>query len=230
MNLMPIFSRCPCSTTMRYAVTATILLSCLMQFGYPATVRASSKESVLERIANKSDTFHNPSIDSIQPLAAKTVLARERYQGGTFRVLARKDKIERYRCSSCHTTTPPQQVMANSGATLTHGAIRLNHGQAGSLNCIDCHHPQERDYLEDKKGNKIDFDHSYQLCGQCHFRQKSDWIGGAHGKRASYWSGERVIFNCTTCHNPHSPRFAKRFPVTYSPPVKRQGSNGSQQK
>jgi predicted CXXCH cytochrome family protein len=26
-----------------------------------------------------------------------------------------------------------------------------------------------------------------------------------------------VIFNCTTCHDPHSPRFEKRFPVTYSP-------------
>jgi predicted CXXCH cytochrome family protein len=23
--------------------------------------------------------------------------------------------------------------------------------------------------------------------------------------------------NCVSCHNPHSPRFEKRFPATYSP-------------
>ncbi|NNF47309.1 MAG: cytochrome C, partial [Desulfofustis sp.] len=85
--------------------------------------------------------------------------------------------------------------------------------------CIDCHHPEKRDYLEDKKGRKIDFDHSYQLCGQCHFRQKRDWLGGAHGKRVTNWAGDRVVFNCTTCHNPHSPRFEKRFPATYSVPI-----------
>ncbi len=54
------------------------------------------------------------------------------------------------------------------------------------------------------RGQKIDFDHSYQLCGQCHFRQKRDWLGGAHGKRETYWAGERVVRNCTSCHNPHS--------------------------
>jgi predicted CXXCH cytochrome family protein len=27
------------------------------------------------------------------------------------------------------------------------------------------------------------------------------------------------VFNCTTCHNPHSPRFEKRFPATYSVPI-----------
>jgi predicted CXXCH cytochrome family protein len=27
-----------------------------------------------------------------------------------------------------------------------------------------------------------------------------------------------VVKNCTACHDPHSPRFQKRWPVTYSPP------------
>lgn len=202
----------------RYLLGAAVLLSSTLLLGHPIPAQASTRASVLDRIERTSETYDNSAIDSVQPLTEKTVLARERYQGGTFRVLARKDKIERFRCSSCHTATP-QQVMARGGAVLTHGDIQLNHGRAGSLSCIDCHHPDERDYLEDKKGNKIDFDHSYQLCGQCHFRQKSDWIGGAHGKRAEYWAGERVIFNCTTCHDPHSPRFEKRFPATYSPPV-----------
>lgn len=225
MNLLTISSRCPCST-MRYAASTAGLLLWLMLLWHPTVVQASSRESVLERIEQGPEMNTTTPIESVQPLTEKSVLARERYQGGSFRVLARKDKIPRFRCSSCHTATP-QPVTPKSGATLTHGEIQLNHGQAASLSCIDCHHAEERDYLEDKKGNKIDFDHSYQLCGQCHFRQKSDWIGGAHGKRAGYWAGERTIFNCTTCHNPHSPKFAKRFPVTYSPPVKRQGSDGS---
>jgi hypothetical protein len=225
MNLLIITNRCPC-IAMRYAMKTAVLLTGLMLFWQPVLLEASTRETVLERIEQESATYTDAPIESVQPLTEKSVLARERYQGGTFRVLVRKDKIERFRCSSCHTSAP-QQVMARSGAPLTHGDIQLNHGQAASLSCIDCHHADERDYLEDKKGNKIDFDHSYQLCGQCHFRQKSDWIGGAHGKRAEYWAGERIIFNCTTCHNPHSPKFAKRFPVTYSAPVKRQGSDGS---
>lgn len=218
MKLSTISSYSPGSMGGRYLLGAAVLLSSTLLLGHPIPAQASTRASVLDRIERTSETYDNSAIDSVQPLTEKTVLARERYQGGTFRVLARKDKIERFRCSSCHTATP-QQVMARGGAVLTHGDIQLNHGRAGSLSCIDCHHPDERDYLEDKKGNKIDFDHSYQLCGQCHFRQKSDWIGGAHGKRAEYWAGERVIFNCTTCHDPHSPRFEKRFPATYSPPV-----------
>ena len=46
-------------------------------------------------------------------------------------------------------------------------------------------------------------------------------VGGAHGKRLSYWAGQRVVTNCASCHNPHSPRFEKRWPVTYSPPYKK---------
>jgi hypothetical protein len=112
-------------------------------------------------------------------------------------------------------------VQGKNALALTHGNIVLNHGQSGSsLSCIDCHHPEDREFLGDKKGRKIDFDHSYQLCGQCHFRQKRDWLGGAHGKRAANWAGDRVVYNCTTCHNPHSPRFDKRFPVIYSVPLK----------
>jgi formate-dependent nitrite reductase cytochrome c552 subunit len=28
-----------------------------------------------------------------------------------------------------------------------------------------------------------------------------------------------VVYNCASCHNPHSPRFEKRFPATYSVPL-----------
>ena len=98
-----------------------------------------------------------------------------------------------------------------------HGEIVLNHGsEARPLSCYTCHKKDERDFLITEEGTKIDMDHSYQMCGQCHFRQKKDWVGGAHGKRVSWWAGDRVVKNCTSCHDPHAPRFKKQWPETYS--------------
>lgn len=178
----------------------------------------ASETSFLDSVKGINEPFDNRSVSQVQPVVEETVLAKEADQAGSFRVLARKQEIERYKCSSCHTD---KKVLVNYGQELTHGDVVINHGRDGNeLSCIDCHHPEERDYLEDKKGRKIDFDHSYQLCGQCHFRQKRDWLGGAHGKRVDNWAGERVVYNCATCHDPHSPRFEKRFPATYSVPLK----------
>ena len=164
-----------------------LLLLCIMLLD--ARPGAASDTSLLDTIKNVDEPFDSRSVSQVRPIVQPTVLAREKYQGGPFRVLARKQDIERYKCSSCHTA---KEVRGKSAFELTHG---------------------------NKKGRKIDLDHSYQLCGQCHFRQKRDWLGGAHGKRVSYWAGDRVIYNCTTCHDPHSPKFAKRFPATYSVPL-----------
>ncbi len=192
-----------------------LLLLALLQTDVRPGVAGDS--SFLDTVKATEAPYDNRAVRQVQPVVQPTVLAREEYQGGSFRVLARKQAIERYRCSSCHTD---KEVRVKDAFALTHGNVVIDHGREGSaLACIDCHHSQDRDFLEDKKGNKIDYDHSYQLCGQCHFRQKRDWLGGAHGKRVTYWAGERVVYNCTTCHNPHAPRFAKRFPATYSVPL-----------
>jgi hypothetical protein len=194
-----------------------LLLSCILAVLLGASPGTANESSFLDSVKNVDAPFDSRSVVRVRPVVQPTVLAREKYQGGSFRVLARKQDIERYKCSSCHTE---KEVRGKSAFELTHGNVVINHGQEMSaLSCIDCHHPVDLDALEDKKGTKIDFDHSYQLCGQCHFRQKRDWLGGAHGKRVSYWAGDRIIFNCTTCHDPHSPRFAKRFPATYSAPL-----------
>ncbi len=177
----------------------------------------AGNKSVLDHINAANEPFDPMKIESTHPLSEKTVQAKELYQGGTFRVLARKDAIQRFRCSSCHTNKKP---LARNGFSFTHADIIINHGYEGdSLACLDCHQDKEKDFLVGKKNHKVSFDHSYQLCGKCHFRQKSDWLGGAHGKRLKYWAGERVIYNCTTCHNPHSPRFKKRMPATFSLPL-----------
>jgi hypothetical protein len=155
-------------------------------------------------------------VDSVLPLTEKTVLVQAKYQGGNFWTETRKDKIARFQCSQCHND---KKVTIAKAAEMAHGEIVLDHGgQEKPLSCFTCHNENERDFLLTEKGVKIDLDHSYQMCGQCHFRQKKDWIGGAHGKRVYYWAGQRVVNNCVSCHDPHSPLFEKRWPKTYSRP------------
>jgi hypothetical protein len=172
----------------------------------------------MARINAATKPFDSAKIVTAFPLPVKTVTANEPYQGGRFKVLARKSAMTKFPCSSCHTEKKNAQVQ--DGAVAAHGSIENNHGSVQNKpTCFMCHDEKERDFLRDAKGTKIDFDHSYQLCGQCHFRQKRDWLGGAHGKREAYWAGERVVRSCTNCHNPHSPAFAKKMPATYSRPL-----------
>ena len=122
-----------------------------------------------------------------------------------------------YKCSQCHNNQP---VSIANAAKTAHGRIALDHGSPEKpLACFTCHDRESRDLLVTEGGERVDMDHSYQLCGQCHFRQKKDWVGGAHGKRITYWAGERVVQSCASCHDPHSPHFKKRWPVTYSSPT-----------
>jgi formate-dependent nitrite reductase cytochrome c552 subunit len=178
---------------------------------------AAGDNSIMDRIGAADEPFDSSEITSVYDLPLKTVRAEIPYQGGTFRVLTRKDSVGRFRCSVCHTDKIPQ---ARDSSLFTHGDIKISHGrEKDGLSCADCHQEKEKDFLVGKKGENVDFDHSYLLCGKCHFRQLSDWVGGAHGKRVKYWAGERVINNCATCHNPHSPRFEKRMPAAYSLPL-----------
>ncbi|MDK9706009.1 MAG: hypothetical protein OEL83_03060 [Desulforhopalus sp.] len=200
--------------TMSYNTIAVLLVALMLAI---AGQGSASDTTFLDTVKAATDKYDGRGVQQVQQVVQPTVLAKEEGQSGPFRVLARKQEIGRFVCSSCH---DGKTVLAQNATNLTHGDVVVRHGQEGSgLACVDCHHPEDRDFLEDKKGNKIDYDHSYQLCGQCHFRQKRDWLGGAHGKRVEYWAGDRVVFNCTTCHNPHAPRFAKRFPATYSVPT-----------
>ncbi len=149
------------------------------------------------------------------PAPGTAVMVDSPYAEKTFWTETCKDKIARFKCSLCHND---QTVTEANAAKIAHGAIQLVHGSGEKqLSCYSCHSRKERDYLNSEIEEKLDMDHSYTLCGQCHFRQKKDWAGGAHGKRVANWAGDRVVKNCTACHNPHAPRFQKRWPVTYSP-------------
>jgi formate-dependent nitrite reductase cytochrome c552 subunit len=202
----PIFKNC------FWGISAVLLLI------FAAGAAYSTEGGVVQIYKNATAPFDDEKqVDATLSLPVKSVLVTERYQGGRFRTETRKDKMQRFKCSQCHNNKPVRVARA---AEIAHGEIVLVHGnEARPLSCYTCHKKDERDYLITEEGTQIDMDHSYQMCGQCHFRQKKDWVGGAHGKRISNWAGQRVVKNCTGCHDPHSPRFKKRWPAIYSPPL-----------
>lgn len=76
--------------------------------------------------------------------------------------------------------------------------------------CIVCHDSVTSSQLHLKNGKKIGTNQIPEFCGQCHGIKFRDWKIGAHGKKVKGWSsetGKRVV--CTTCHNPHIPKFEK---------------------
>jgi hypothetical protein len=179
-------------------------------------VHSAGQYGVIQTIKNATAPFDDEKhVDAVLMITEKKFPVHTRYRTEPFWTETRKDKMQRFECSQCHNN---KSVTIVGAAAMAHGKIVLVHGgQDKPLSCYTCHNKDERDFLVTEEGSKIDMDHSYQMCGQCHFRQKKDWVGGAHGKRISYWAGQRVIKNCTSCHDPHSPRFEKRWPKTYSP-------------
>ena len=184
---------------------------------FPALVVFSNQQGVASKVKKATKKIDKQvQIKTSIPLPENIVMANVQYQGGDFFIQARKNEITRFRCSSCHNN---KKVSILNAADISHADIKVTHGEKDKpLACNTCHNQDDRDFLVTSKESKIDFDHVYDMCGQCHFRQKKDWIGGAHGKRVTYWAGERVVKNCTSCHNPHSPRFEKKWPATYSVP------------
>ena len=130
-----------------------------------------------------------------------------------FFVLARTAAIEKYPCSRCH-TVPLERMRAAAGAPRrAHWSVTLQHAPAAVMTCATCHAPDAPDRLRTLEKAPVAFDHSYQVCAQCHSRQASDWASGAHGKRAGGWAPPRVVFACAHCHNPHAPRWDTRWPA-----------------
>ncbi|MCG8615672.1 MAG: hypothetical protein MI802_05600 [Desulfobacterales bacterium] len=190
-----------------FPLTGLILL---LAFAAPGW---SSEPGVMALIKEANE----PYTDVIKvPLPADAVAVKEKDRGGRFYTRSRKDKIQRFNCSACHNNKP---LEIKDAAKLSHADIKVAHGgESGPTGCYTCHSKENRDYLNTDKDRSIDMDHVYTLCGQCHFRQKKDWVGGAHGRPESHWAGERVVKNCTACHDPHTPRFKAKWPATYSPP------------
>ena len=141
-----------------------------------------------------------------------------------FHVTKRDEKITQFPCSSCHDAPLRETRIGDIDNRKSHMDIQLKHAADAIMNCQTCHNYQDMQSLVLLNTESLDFNHSYQLCSQCHFEQAQDWAGGAHGKRLAGWQGRRVVFNCTDCHNPHSPAFDKRWPVRF-PHIPRNGKD-----
>jgi formate-dependent nitrite reductase cytochrome c552 subunit len=134
-----------------------------------------------------------------------------------FGVVPRSEHLNFYPCEDCHAVMPVnttrRQLYSPHPGTLDHGA--------GRIWCLDCHAGENRNALKTLAGEEVGFDEAYQVCGQCHYQPQKDWFYGAHGKRVGNWQGERELYNCTHCHNPHDPAVRPRAPE--SPPPVRSG-------
>ena len=75
--------------------------------------------------------------------------------------------------------------------------------------CLNCHDTTERNYLRLITGEKIPFEQSYRLCGQCHGHIYNDWKLGIHGRRVGQWNGKKLYLLCAHCHDPHGPKYRK---------------------
>ena len=142
------------------------------------------------------------------------LLSFEKY-APAFKVKLRKEsQLESYPCMDCHDDEETNLEIRELEEE--HDELTLEHG-GERFWCLTCHQPDNRDYLRSLKNNAIDFDQSYRLCGQCHFQRQKDWFFGAHGKRMGNWLGERILYLCTECHDPHSPSIK---PIKPNPPPK----------
>ena len=95
--------------------------------------------------------------------------------------------------------------------TEMHTDIKLAHGDQRRW-CLDCHEADDRDVLHLAGGERVPFDESYRLCGQCHGKKLRDWKAGVHGRRSGEWNGKKSYLLCAHCHDPHRPRFAPLRP------------------
>ena len=107
-----------------------------------------------------------------------------------------------------------------------HQDISLHH--AKWMWCLNCHDLEERNYLRLITGEKISFEKSYRLCGQCHGSIYRDWKIGIHGRRVGEWksNGKKLYLLCTHCHDPHQPHFRK-LPGKPAPQLPSYGRWGS---
>lgn len=157
---------------------------------------------------------HRPlreNVEATMPEPTEPAVFKGHPGAPAYTVVPRTDKFAIYPCTTCHQALvpnpKPRKLQSPHPAALDHGD--------GRMWCLDCHTLKNRDVLHTIRGEPVDFNQSHLVCGQCHADRHRDWAFGGHGKRVENWQGERVLYNCTHCHDPHSPHVKPREP---SPP------------
>lgn len=112
-------------------------------------------------------------------------------------------------CTFCHDETlkpnPKRRFVED------HEDIKLKHDEQNRW-CLDCHDMNNRDVLHLASGERLPFEESYRLCGQCHGEKYRDWRAGVHGRRTGQWNGQKGYLLCVNCHSPHEPHFKPMAP------------------
>lgn len=170
--------------------------------------------SVTEKIEAESKLYKGNTSSEVYNEAIKKVEVIE----GEFHFLIpeRKSQLTSFKCTECHSEPLAKLKEHKVGQKAAHWNIKLDHAGPVTMNCTTCHNENNFDNLKSVTSGTIDFNFSYKLCSQCHQEQFKDWKGGAHGKQIGGWAPPRVSNTCVNCHNPHSPRFEKRWPVRYN--------------
>jgi hypothetical protein len=118
-------------------------------------------------------------------------------------------------CMDCHTAKSASvecQACHKEIRKRQHENIVLRHAE-DQRGCLDCHDRDNRDVLRLVNGEKVPFERSYVLCGQCHGPKLREWKLGIHGKRSGRWDGRKSYLLCVHCHvDPHAPRFPEMKP------------------
>lgn len=196
---------------MKVYLSTVLLLLFLISCGKKSTDKADLTHPDLPQDPAKSLQLDEEEHNKLKTLKYQLVEGFKNKK--PFYVLEREDKIKQFKCSSCHDQPLPERPTGVLRSPLMHTDLKLNHASDAVMDCRSCHNSDDMDTLKLNNKGKVSFNHSYQLCTQCHFQQGKDWAGGAHGKRLHSWRGKRVIMNCTECHDPHDPSFKQHFPV-----------------
>ncbi len=135
-------------------------------------------------------------------LSMKAITVKEKAAPRFIVKLRKESELDFFPCQDCHEEEEPNLRVRELEEE--HEDIELTHGDQ-QFWCLTCHLSGNLDHLRSLEDRGIDFDRSYRLCGQCHFQRHNDWLFGVHGKRVGNWRGERNLYLCTECHDPHSP-------------------------
>jgi hypothetical protein len=148
----------------------------------------------------------NPPAEAANPQPASSFTADD--GAPELSVVSREGALSHYPCADCHAHMPAnaerRELYAPHPAALDHGD--------GRFWCLDCHDAEERNVLKTLAGESVSFDRADRVCGQCHYAVHRDWRFGAHGKRVGDWQGQREVYGCAHCHNPHEPAVRPRAP------------------
>lgn len=136
--------------------------------------------------------------------------------------------VSEYDCYGCHEKDKPPPIRFDKQGNIIipeeHENIVMGHGTHGRNNhCFNCHNENKLDTLRTREGDELKITDSTPLCGSCHGPTYRDWEAGSHGRTSGFWNramGDMDRKGCTSCHDPHHPKFPSRKPAPGPHPLR----------